>query len=108
MPYSDPQKRRASVREAVQRYRATGGSKPPRKPLPELAELRIDTARDVLGVLRGQVSAVLADKGILTLDRARCIALLCSGLLRAFEQTDLVERLEKLEAAAGEKQSWAH
>lgn len=107
MPYKDLEKRRAAVREAVKRHRAAGLDKPIRKPgvLPELAELRLETARDVVALLRGQVEAVLADGSIPTVERARTISLLAAGLLRCFEQVDLVERLEVLERAAEDRRN---
>jgi len=70
--------------------------------LPGLAELRLENARDVIHVLHGQVAALLEDQTISTVERARTVALLCSGLLRAFEQSDLLDRLETLERKAGE------
>ena len=97
MPFKNPEKRRASVRESVRRHRAAGGCKPQRKPLPDLAELRLETARDVVEALRDEWSAVRRDKAVGTLERARVSGFLASVLLRAFEQVDLVERIEALE-----------
>ena len=99
MPYRDPEKRRASVRESVRRNRAGVSGKPMRKPLPDLEELRFKTARDVLGLLNVQVDAVLDDEGLGSIERARTIAYLAGLLLRAVEASDLTARLEALEAA---------
>lgn len=98
MPYKDPAKRRASTREAVRRHRA-GERKTAGKPLPELAELRYHTARDVLELLGDQVTALLADEALGTVERARAVGYLAGLLLRAVEAADVTERLEALEAA---------
>jgi len=104
MPYADPEKRRASVREAVRRHRqARRGRKPKSKPaLPELEELRFETARDVVRLLSGQVAAVLAEEEVRTTEKARVIGYLAGVLLRAVELGDLSERIAALERAFGE------
>ena len=112
MPHKDPEKRRASVREAVQRYRATGGSKPPRKPLPELATLRLETATDAVATLKGELERILTlctgEESGEVLARARTVAGLLVTFLRAVEVAELLPRLEALEARAEEKRSWVH
>jgi hypothetical protein len=45
--------------------------------------VRIATARDVLGMIEGQVAAVLADGELGTAERARTIATLSGVALRA-------------------------
>lgn len=102
MPYKDHEKRRAVVREAARRTR-TGDRKPTRKPLPELSELRYQTARDVLALLNEQVAAVEGDDKTGTLEKARCIGYLASLLLRAIETGDFAERLAALEKLIEER-----
>ena len=91
MPYRDPEARRACVRESVRRHRA-GEGKPRGKPLPELAELRVETVKDVLAVLVGELGDVrrLMDRG--TPERARVAGYLCGLLIRCFETADIEER----------------
>jgi len=96
MPYKNPEKQRAAVREAQRRRRA-GERKARRETLPELAELRYQTARDVLELLSSQVQAVESDADLGTVERARCIGYLAGLLLRAVEQGDLEDRLAQLE-----------
>jgi hypothetical protein len=96
MPYKDPEKRRAVVRESVRRSRA-GESKPARKPLPELEALRLKTAKDVIGALEEQLNIVRGSQEVGVAERARIVGYLGSILLRAFEQADLTDRLEVLE-----------
>lgn len=102
MPYKDPEKRRASVREAVRRH-AAAGPKPRSKPLPELRELQYATARDVLTLLNDQVVAVKDAERLGTLEKARCIGYLASLLLRAIETGDFAERLAALEKLIEER-----
>jgi len=99
VPYKDPEQRRAVTRESVRRHRATqAGGKPSRKPeLPELRELRYDTVRGVLELLDGQIEALLGDRSLTTIERARTITYVVSCILRAIEQRDVVARLEALE-----------
>jgi len=100
MPYRDPEKQRAAVRESQRRRRAAGAGKARGHTLPELAELRLETAKDVVALLGGQVRAVIADPKLGTVERARTIGYLASCLLRAIETGDLAERLEALESMA--------
>ena len=101
MPYKDPEKRHASVREAVARHKAAAGGKPKTKPspLPGLAELRFKTARDVLALVNGQVEALLAAPALHVVTRARCVGYLAALLMRAVEVGEIETRLEALEAA---------
>lgn len=100
MPYKDPEKRRAAVRESCRRHRA-GLPRKTRKPdrKPELAELQFRTASDVLALLGGQVRAVLEDEAVGTLERARAVAYLAATMLRAVDTADLERRLSDIEAA---------
>lgn len=103
MPYKDPEKRRAAVREAVRR-RQTVNPKPRTKPLLALTELQYATARDVLALLNDQIAAVDGDNDAGTLEKARCIGYLASLLLRAIETGDLAERLAALEKLVQERE----
>jgi hypothetical protein len=98
MPYRDPEKRRASVREAVRRHRAVVGGKPAHKPstLPDLASLRVKTATDVLSLLNGQVERVQAAR-VGVLEQARVVGYLAGLMLRAIEVGTLAERIETME-----------
>lgn len=103
MPYKDPEKRRAVQRES-QRVRR-GGSQPPRQPLPSLQALRLESAKDVIAMLRTELSTFLGSRNLLPSERLRGAVMAASALLRAFEQVDLVERLEALEAQAGRREA---
>ena len=93
MPYKDPEKRRAVWRESQARKRGST----PRQPLAELQGLRFSTARDVLTVLSDELAEVKRKMQAGTPERARVVALLCGSLIRAFEQVDVLNRLEALE-----------
>ena len=98
MPYADPELQRAANREHMRRRRAAearSGSVGPLVP----SEARLRKAADVLGVLDGQVSAVLDDDLLTTAERARLIATLCGVALRAIEAADLSARVEAVEQA---------
>jgi len=97
VPYRDPEKRRASVREAVRRH-AAGAAKPRTKPLPELRELRLATAQDALAVLQEQLGAVRRSRADV-LAKARTCGYLVSVALRCVEAGAIEERLSELEAA---------
>ena len=59
--------------------------------------MRLDTARDLLGVLEGQLAAVLEDEQLATAERARVAGYLVTVSLRALEVRDLAGRVEALE-----------
>jgi hypothetical protein len=65
------------------------------------ADVRIETARDVLAVLECQVRAVLADEALGTVERARVVATLAGASLRAIEAADLAGRVEAIENVLG-------
>jgi hypothetical protein len=73
MPYKNPDRQRAAKREHARRKRA-GGVEPKRGTPLLSGDVRIATARDMLGVIEGQVAAVLADGELGTAERARTIA----------------------------------
>jgi hypothetical protein len=100
MPYRDPERQRAAKREHARRKRAAGvePKRGTRTPLVS-GEVRIETARDVLGVIESQVAAVLGDEELGTAERARTVATLCGCALRAIEAADLAARVEALERA---------
>jgi hypothetical protein len=95
MPYRDPEMRRASNREAQRKRR---GVSAPRHPLPDLAELRLQTARDVVNLLRNELALFTASDDLDPGERLRGVVGACGTLLRAFELADVTERLERLEA----------
>ncbi len=104
MSFKDPDKQRAAVRECQRKRRLTekaarGGKT---KTCSALVPYRMETARDVIALLRDQANEVLADASVSTIEGARVIATLCSVILRGFEQQDLVERIEALEARMAE------
>lgn len=99
MPYKDKDKRRAVQRES-QRKRRDGST--PRQPLPALEELRLDTAKDVITLLKGELQRFTHETALDPGERLRGVVGACGTLLRAFEQADLVERLEALESRMGE------
>jgi hypothetical protein len=98
MPYADPEMQRAANREHMRRRRdtqsGTGGGT--LGPLVD-GESRLARAADVLAVLDGQVTAVLEDQSLGTVERARVIATLSGVALRAIEAADLAGRLEAVE-----------
>jgi hypothetical protein len=98
MPYKNPDRQRAAKREHARRKRA-GGVEPKRGTPLLSGDVRIATARDVLGVIEGQVAAVLDDGELGTAERARTIATLSGVALRAIEAADLAARVEALERA---------
>jgi hypothetical protein len=100
MPYKNPERQRAAKAEYAHRRRAAR-VEPRRGTLRPLVsgETRLETARDVLVVLEGQIVAVLADEGLGTTERARAITALCGCSLRAIEAADLAARVESLERA---------
>jgi hypothetical protein len=81
--------------------RAVSGVEPKRGTPLVSGEVRVATARDVLGVIEGQVAAVLGDGELGTAERARVCATLAGVALRAIEQADLAARVEALERALG-------
>jgi hypothetical protein len=98
MPYKNPDRQRAAKREHARRERAAGVE--PKRGTPLVSgEVRLATARDVLGVIEGQVAAVLADGELGTAERARTAATLCGVALRAIEAADLAARVEAVERA---------
>jgi hypothetical protein len=98
MPYKDPEMRRASNREAQRKRR---GASAPRHSLPDLVELRLETAKDVVSLLKHELALFTASDGLDPGERLRGVVGACGTLLRAFEQVDVVERLERLEALTG-------
>jgi len=99
VPYKDPDRQRAAKAEHARRARR-GTLSGTFGPLVSGAE-RLDTARDVLDVLQGQLAAVLAADDLDTAGRARTVATLCGLALRAIEAGDLAGRLEALERHLG-------
>lgn len=98
MPYKNPDRQRAAKAEHARRQRAAG-VEPKRGPPLVSGEVRLATARDVHGVIEGQVAAVLGDGELGTAERARVCATLAGVALRAIEAADLAARVEALERA---------
>jgi hypothetical protein len=101
MPYKDKDKQREYQREYMQRRRRGSQTPPGRVDLPP--SFRLQTARDLVGLLEGQIDAVQRDPKVRTLERARCIGSLINVGLRALEQTDVATRIEALEAVLGRR-----
>jgi len=97
MPFSDPEKRRRYQRDYQQRRRAGTSATPAQISLP--TEFRLETARDALSLLAGQIEAVLADSALGAVERARCICQLIATALRAIQAGELEARLESVETA---------
>ena len=96
MPFRDPERRRAYQRERAQLRRAGRADAPAKASLP--APVRIQTARDLLGLLEEQLNALRGDPALGTVERARSIGSLAGVALRAVETADLEQRVEALEA----------
>jgi hypothetical protein len=97
MPYRDPSQARDYQRDYRRLRRAGDGCTTPVHPaLP--AGVRLKAAADVLALLADQVEAVLEDRDIGTVERARTVGYLASVSLRAIEAGDLAARIEALEA----------
>lgn len=98
MPYKDAELERAKKRESARRRRA-GESRPSRRPLPALDELRVRTAQDVLAALNEALEDARHDADLTTQERVRLVVYVCGGLLKAMELGELEDRLRTLEAA---------
>lgn len=61
-------------------------------------QVRIQTARDLLGLLEEQLNALRGDAALGTVERARSVGALAGVALRAIETADLEQRVEALEA----------
>lgn len=102
MPFKDAEARRAYDRERRRLERAGLPTRLSQRPTaPALADLRLDTAKDVVAMLRTELSTFLAVKGLPPSERLRGAVMAGTTLLRAFEQVDMVARLEALEARMG-------
>lgn len=75
----------------------------PRQPLPSLAELRLRTAAELLGVLETELATLRAARDVKTCERTRAVCQVVLAALKCLELGDMSERLAVLEAAvAGE------
>ena len=105
MPFKDRDKQRAAERECQRRRRAGGGTLSRQTRVkPELAALRLETAKDAVAALRVELERIMqlvtgTDPGEV-MARARTVAGLLVTFLRAVELADILPRLEALEAAA--------
>lgn len=95
MPYKDPERQKAYLRE-YQRIRRAGLQTPGKTELP--STFRLQTAKDVLNLLQEQINAVRDDAEAGTLEKARCIGYLAAIALKAVETANLEARIEALEA----------
>lgn len=102
MPFADPERRRAYQRERQQLRRAGRSDAPPKVTLPD--PIRVQTAKDVLGLLAEQINLLRADLGLGTVERARTLGSLAGVALRAVETADLEARVEALEAVLGSRE----
>ena len=83
MAYADPEQQRVYQRDYKRLQRAGECQTPGQTRLP--LEFRLKTASDVLAMLGEQADAVLNDKELATVERARTIGYLSSVMLRAIE-----------------------
>jgi hypothetical protein len=97
MAYKDPARQRAYQRQ-YKRLERAGESRTPGQTLVPV-EFRLKTAIDVLGLLEAQVEAVLLDRDVGTLERARCVGYLAGVSLKAIEAGEMAARVEAVEAA---------
>jgi hypothetical protein len=97
MAYKDPERQR-DYQRVYGRFRRAGSSQTPGQTLVPV-EFRLKTASDVLGLLEGQVAAVLADEQVGTLERARTLGYLAGVSLKAIEAGEMAARVEAVEAA---------
>jgi len=100
VPIKDPEKRREYMRE-YQRARRAGEQRPALALLP--SNIRARTAEQIVDVMEGQILAVLGDKELGTVERAKTIGYLSSIQLRAIETAQLAARVEALERALKER-----
>jgi len=91
--------RRAYMRQYMRQYRAAGNDATHVRVrlLPD--DYRAQTARDLCDVLAEAIADVRADDTLTSTSRARTIATVSGVMLRAIEQTAVLERLERVEAA---------
>jgi hypothetical protein len=99
VPFRDPEKQKAAVRESAARRRASS----PSRTLPALAELQLKTAQDALEILRdelGRVRGIVASDPTVVMSRARTVSGLLLAWLRGYETAEIAQRLEALETRA--------
>lgn len=98
MPYKDPERRRAAQREYARGRRNSS----PRRPRPELATLRLETAQDAVATLRAELERIMqlctGKDPHEVMARARTVSGMLVVFLRAVEVAELLPRLEALEA----------
>ncbi len=98
MPFKDPERRRQYNKEYVRQRRA--GFEPVVKPGCQTlvpAEVRVQTASDILNILSEQVASLRTDQGVKSTEKARTIGYLCAIALKAVQTATMEERLAALE-----------
>ena len=98
MPYKDPEMRAAVKRESARKKRA-GDPRPSRRPLPGLAELKLESAKSAIKILAEEIANLQTLEGDaqVQMARAKTIAYLISVGLRAIETGEVESRLEAIE-----------
>jgi hypothetical protein len=95
LPFRDAERRREYQRDRARLRRAGRADVPAKLALPD--PIRIQTAKDVLGLLAEQINLLRTDVGLGTVERARALGALAGVALRAVETADLEARLAALE-----------
>lgn len=95
MPYSDPDRQRTAVREAMRSARGSVPAAPPCEPLAAVAEGPLEAPADVVRLLAAAIRDV-AGRDIDPVLRCRTIAFACQTLLKGFEVADIDEELREL------------
>jgi len=95
MPFKDPETSRAYNREYKQMQRAGSCQTPGQTQVP--LSFRLQTAKDILGLLVEQIQEVRVTAQAGTLEKARTIGYLAGIALRAVEIVELAGRVEALE-----------
>jgi hypothetical protein len=96
MPYADPESARSYFRGHRRMRRGGDARSTPVHPAVSV-EFRLETARDVIGLIESQVQAILDEAEAGTIEKVRCIGYLAGISLKAIECGNLAARLESLE-----------
>lgn len=87
-----------AIQEAEkQKNRATGGKNNAIKAIEPLEPLKINAAKDIVGLLVQTINEVRG--GQIEVRLANCLGVLSGHLIKAFEISDLEKRIEKIEQA---------
>jgi hypothetical protein len=96
MPYADPDRARDYHREYRRLRRAGDACSTPGQSSNLPVAFRLQTSQDIIDLLQGQVTAVLASKAD-AITKARTVAYIASVSLRAIEAGNVAARVEELE-----------